>query len=119
MQAKHRTHLLGIAHFELSQTTLLRDPVKHLVNASAGIDRLGEALVAGCTTIVGRTTRMAGVACQCVTPIRWSSATIPFVVVLGSTQGFLMSTGKLGHHRLGCISLPSADSLGDRFISKH
>jgi hypothetical protein len=112
MQAKHRTHLLGTAHVELSQTTLLLDPAKHLLNASAGIDRLGVDLVASCTTIVGRTTRMAGVPCQGVTPIRWSSATIPFVVVLASTQGFLMSTGKLSDHRLGCIPSTQCRQLG-------
>ena len=53
VQAKHRTHLVGAAQLELAQTAPLLDPAKHLLDAAAGIDRLGVALVAGGAAIDG------------------------------------------------------------------
>ena len=61
MQAKHCVHLLGAAQLELAQTALLFDPAKHLLDAAAGVDRLGVALVACGTAIDGETARAGGV----------------------------------------------------------
>ena len=55
VQTKHRSDLFGAAQFELAQTAplvlqrrrLCLDPGKHLLDAPAGIDRHGVALVAG------------------------------------------------------------------------
>ena len=55
MQTEHRTHLIGAEKLELPQTTPLLDPAKHLLDAPAGVDRLGVALVAGGAPIDGRT----------------------------------------------------------------
>jgi hypothetical protein len=38
------TDFLGAAHFELTQAAPLFDPAKHLLDAAAGVDRLGIAL---------------------------------------------------------------------------
>lgn len=43
VQAKHRADLFGAAQLELAQTAPLFDPTKHLLDAAAGIDRLGVA----------------------------------------------------------------------------
>ena len=47
MQAKHSAHLLGAAQLELAQTAPLLDPAEYLLDSTAGIDRLGVALMAG------------------------------------------------------------------------
>ena len=59
MQAKHRTHLVGATHFELTQPAPLFDPAKHLLDATAGVDRLGVALVPGGAAIDGGATAAA------------------------------------------------------------
>jgi hypothetical protein len=61
VQPKHRGDLFGAADFELTQTAPLFDPAEHLIDAAAGVDRLGVALVAGGAAIDGRTARTVGV----------------------------------------------------------
>jgi hypothetical protein len=51
----------GAAQLELMQTAPLLDPTKHLLDAAAGVDRLGVALVAVSAAIDGGTTGAAGV----------------------------------------------------------
>jgi hypothetical protein len=47
VQAKHCTHLACAAQLELALTAPLFDSAKHLLDATASVDRLGVALVAG------------------------------------------------------------------------
>ena len=69
VQVKHTAHLFDASQFELAQTTpliLLRrrlrlDSGKHLLDAPAGLDRLGVALVAGGAAINRRAAWTAGV----------------------------------------------------------
>ena len=69
MQAKHGADLFGAAQLELAQSApllLLRrrlrlDPAQHLLDATAGVDRLGVALMAGGAAIDGGTTGAIGV----------------------------------------------------------
>ena len=61
MQAKHRTDFFGAAQFELPQSAPLFDPAKHLLDAAAGVDRLGVPLVAGSAPIDRRTSSAGGV----------------------------------------------------------
>ena len=53
VSAKHRTHLAYAAQLELAQTAPLFDPAQHLLDAAAGMDRLGVALVVGGAAIDG------------------------------------------------------------------
>ena len=53
VQPKHRTHLVCAAQLELAQPAPLFDPAKHLLDAAAGIDRLGVARMAGGAAIDG------------------------------------------------------------------
>jgi|694.fasta_scaffold45762_3 hypothetical protein len=46
MQAEYRTVFLGAARLELAQPAPLFDPAKHLLDAAAGSDRFGVALLA-------------------------------------------------------------------------
>ena len=61
MQTEHCAHLACATQLELAQPAPLFDPANHLLDAAAGVDRLGVALVAGCTAIDGGATRAAGV----------------------------------------------------------
>ena len=69
VQTEHCSDLFGAAQFELTQSTpllLLRrrlrlDPGKHLLDAPAGIDRLGIALVAGGAPVKGGAACASGV----------------------------------------------------------
>jgi len=47
------THLACAAQFELAQAAPLFDPAEHLLDAPAGVDRLGVAVVAGGAAIDG------------------------------------------------------------------
>ena len=84
MQAEHGAHLACAAQPELAQTApllLLRrrlrlDPAKHRLDAAAGVDRPGVALVAGGAPIDGGTTgRLVFTATCGVTAMRRISAT--------------------------------------------
>jgi len=103
VQAKHRTHLFGAAQFEVAQPTPLFDPAKHLLNAAAGVHRLGLTLVTGGSDIDGGGTRKAGVLrhvrCQ-ANPPEFGNHSLGDVVLVGP-QGFLVGTGDGGRHRLG------------------
>ena len=57
MQPKQSAHLANAAQLELAQTDPLFDPAKHLLDASAGVDRLGLALAGG---VLGHMRRDAG-----------------------------------------------------------
>ena len=61
MQARQRSHLACAARLELAQVAPLFDPAKHLLDATADMDRLGVALVAVAAAIDGGRTRVAGV----------------------------------------------------------
>ena len=126
MQAKHRTDVLSAAHFELAQAApllLLRrrlrlDPAKHLLDAAAGVDRLGVALVASGAAIDGGATRAAGVLRDV-----WRHCNAAHlrdkalgVVVLVGPQGFLVGTGDVSRHRFGGIPLPGAHRLCDAAV---
>ena len=103
MQSKHYAHLLGAAQLELAQTAPLFDLAKHLLDAAAGMDRLGVALVTGGATIDGGTT---GAACvlrhvRCHTnPPEYGDRSLGVVVFVGS-QGFLVGPGTIRRHRFG------------------
>ena len=45
MQFKQRNHPFGVANLELVQPSPLFDPAKHLLDASAGFDQSGVALM--------------------------------------------------------------------------
>lgn len=113
MQSKDSAHLACAAQLELAQPAPLLDPTKHLLDAAAGIDRLGVALVAGGAAIDGRTTRSSGVLCHvwCDTDAVPLSDKALGVVVLVSAKGFLVGTRDVSRHRFGGIPLPSACDL--------
>ena len=58
MHAKHRTHLFDAERLELARVSLLLDLAKALVHATAGVQRLGVALVAGGVAIDGGASRV-------------------------------------------------------------
>ena len=77
------------------------------------MDRLGVALVAGSTTIDGKTTRSAGVLCHVgghADPPELGHHSLG-VVVLVSPQGFLVGAGNIRRHRFSRILLPCARRL--------
>ena len=53
MQFKQRNHPFGVANLELAQPAPLFDPAKHLLDASAGFDQSGVALMPVSATIDG------------------------------------------------------------------
>jgi len=81
MQAEHRAHLFAAAQLELAQAAPLFDPAKHLLDAAAGIDRIGVALVAGVRPSIAEPPGRAVFWATCgVTPMRRISATNPLVL---------------------------------------
>lgn len=113
VQAKHRTHLACAAQLELAQAAPLFDPAKHFLDAAAGIDRLGVALVAGCAAIDGGATRAAGVLSDMrrhADSPELSDHSLGVVVLIG-TKGFLVGTRDVSCHRFGGIPLSGARGL--------
>ena len=117
MQPKHRTHLACAAQLELAQAAPLFDPAKHLLDAAAGVDRLGVALVADTAAIDGRT-RAAGVLSHVRRHADWAHLgdKAPGVVVLVGTQGFLVGTGTIRRHGFGASRSP-VPGQGHRYHS--
>ena len=115
MQPKHRTHLACAAQLELAQAAPLFDPAKHLLDAAAGVDRFGVALVARGAAIDGGTTRAGGV----LSDVRRDADATHLgdkplgVIALIGTQGFLVGTGTISRHCFGGIPFPGAHCLGD------
>ena len=118
MQTKHRSDLFGAAQLELAQTAPLFDPAKHLLDAAAGIDRLGVALVAGGAAIDGGATRASSVLThvRCDADAAHLCDKAPGVVVLVGTDRFLVGTGTICRHRLGGIPLSGARRLRDATV---
>jgi hypothetical protein len=118
VQAKHCTHLFGAAQLELTQPTPLFDPAEHLLDAAAGVDRLGVALVAGGAAINGGTTRAGGVLghMRCDADAAHLSDIPLGVVVLVGADRFLVGTGTIRRHHLGGIPLSGARRLCDAAV---
>ena len=96
MQAEHRNDFLGTVQLELAQAAPLFDPAKHLLDAAAGMDRLGVALVPRGAAIDGGTTRAGGVLghVRChADPPEFSHQSLGVVVLVGADR-LLMGTGE-------------------------
>jgi len=118
MQAEHRTDFLGPAQLELAQAAPLLDPAEHLLDAAAGVDRLGVALGASGAAIDGGATGAAGA----LGDVRRHCDAAHLgdkglgVVVLVGCQCFLVGTWDGSRHRFGGIPLPGAHCLGDAAV---
>ena len=119
MWPKYSTHLFGVAPLELAQTAPLFDPAKHLLDAAAGVDRVGVARVTGGAENDRRTTRAGGI----LRHLRRIEKTKPCVVVLVGADRLLVGDPapqdqrREGIHehmapveRLGADDWPSSDS---------
>ena len=113
MQAKHRAHLACAAQLELAQPTPLFDPTKHLLDAAAGLDRFGVALVAGGAPIDRRTTGAGGVLghVRCDADAAHLGDKSLGVVVLVGADGLLVGTSEVCSHRFGGIPFTGARGL--------
>ncbi len=118
VQAKHSTDFLGASQLELAQTAPLFYPAKHFLDAAAGVDRFGVALVARGTAINGGTAKAGGVLCH----VRCHPNTPEFrnhslgVVVLVGTQCCLVGTGDASRHLLGGIPFFGDHRLRDAAV---
>ena len=118
MRAKHCTHLFGAAQLELTKPAPLLDPAKHLLDAAAGVDRLGVALMAGGPAINGGPTRAGGVLGHMrrdSNPAHLSDKPLRVAVLVGADR-FPVGTGTISRHHLGSISLSGARRLCDAAV---